>query len=262
MYKLNLGRNCLKVIIRTYGIKEIFIPYYSCKTLYQAAREENCRVKFYHIDQKFMPTCEFADNDFVLYINYFGLFENNCKILSQKYKNLITDNTQGFYSKQYGIGSFNSLRKFFPVQNGAYLWMKKDISEKFEQDNINLPVVKISDNYEQFRENELRLNNEPIKIISPKVQQQMENIDFEQDKNLRISSFKKYSEMFDKYNLIKFPDMKNSVPYCYPLCTDNKAVLKELEQSDKVILRLWNDIPAEFYEHKFLNNVAALPLTD
>lgn len=258
MIKLNLGRNCLKVIIRTYGIKEIFIPYYSCKTLYQAAREENCYVKFYHIDKNFMPACEFEQDTFILYINYFGLFEQNCKILSKKYKNMITDNTQAFYAAHYGIASFNSLRKFFPVQNGAYLKIEKEPILKFEQDDLQLKTVTMQENYEFFKQNELILNDEPIKLISPEVEAYMSNIDFEQDKKQRATLFKEYSKQFGKYNQIKFPPLNDNIPYCYPLCTDEDKILNKLQ--NMTILRLWDEIPENFAEHEFLYNVGALPL--
>ena len=284
-YKLNLGRNCLKVIIRTYGIKEIFIPYYSCKTIWRAIREENCKIKFYHIDKNFMPACEFRPDDFILYINYFGLFNDNCEILEKKYKNLITDNTHAFYSPHFGIASFNSLRKFFPVQNGAYLYIKKYQSMNFEHDNLKLNTNEIPRgkilchseqsveskdfaplndvcggiiDYEQFRHNELILNNEHIKLISPDVENKMNTINFEQDKKQRIEIFNHYAKKFNKYNLIKIPRLNGNIPYCYPLCTNKKEILQML--SNQTVLRLWEDIPESFPEHEFVYNVAALPL--
>lgn len=206
-----------------------------------------------------MPTCEFPKDSYVLYINYFGLFENNCKILAEKYKNLITDNTQGFYAKHYGIASFNSLRKFFAVQNGAYLQIEKEPDLKFERDNLKLKTADMQDNYELFKQNELTLNNEPIKLISPDVEVQMGKMDFIQDKKQRIIVYNKYSQVFDKYNLIKPPPLNDNIPYCYPLCTENKEIPKKLE--GLTILRLWDEIPKSFPEYEFLYNVAALPLT-
>ena len=258
MIKLNLGRNCLKVIIRTYGIKEIFIPYYSCKTIWKAAREENCEIKFYHIDNNFMPAGEFPQDAFVLYINYFGLFTHNCKILAKKYKNLITDNTHAFYAPNFGIASFNSLRKFFPVQNGAYLYIKKEPEQAFETDSLKLETADIQGNYELFKSNELTLNNEPIKLISPGVEAHMSKINFEEDKTHRIKVFNEYCGQFGSHNLIKLPELNGNIPYCYPLCTNNKEIIQKL--SNKTILRLWEDIPESFPEYKFVYNVAALPL--
>jgi len=259
IYKFNLGRSCLKIIIRTYGIKEIFIPYYSCKTIWQAVREEDCKIKFYHIDKDFMPDCEFPKDSYILYINYFGLFAGNCKILSEKYKNIITDNTQAFYAPNVGIATFNSLRKFFPVQNGAYLQIEKEIEMNFEQDNLKLQNVKIQKNYDIFKLNELKLDKEPIKFISAEVEKQMDDIDFENDKKRRTKMFNKYAKEFGRYNLIKLPPLEDSIPYCYPLCTNNKEILQKL--SGKTILRLWDDIPKSFPEYEFLYNVASLSLT-
>ena len=260
MIKLNLGRNCLKIIIRKYGIKEIFIPYYSCNTMWKAIKEENCKIKFYHIDKNFMPAKEFEGNDYVLYINYFGLFEKNVKKLCKKYKNIIVDNTQSFYSKPNGIASFNSLRKFFPVQNGAYLYGIENIRQDFPNDELNLKIANFNSDYEIFKENELKLNKENIKKISKNVEKIMNNFDFEKDKKLRISLYKKYSEIFDKYNLIKLPNLENNIPYCYPFCTNDTKIYELLNKNNISILKLWDKIPITFTKDKNLHNVGAFPL--
>lgn len=260
MIKLNLGRNCLKVIIRTYGIKEIFIPYYSCETIWHATREENCEVKFYHINKNFMPEKEFKKDDFILYINYFGVFENNIKTLAQKYKNLIIDNTQAFYSEQTGLAGFNSLRKFFPVQNGGYLWGVNELPGNYPPDELELKTSDFQENYEQFKKNELILNNEKIKIISPKVEEFMKNFDFEKDKKLRQELYKKYSVVFDKFNIINLPELKNNIPFCYPFYTKSEKIIQKFAQNNIKILKLWKEFPKNFPEYEFLNNVGAFPL--
>lgn len=260
IYKLNLGRNCLKVIIRTYGIKEIFIPYYSCKTIWQAIREEDCKIKFYHIDKNFMPDCEFPKESYILYINYFGLFTKNCEILSEKYKNLITDNTQAFYAPNFGIATFNSLRKFFPVQNGAYLQIEKEPNLNFIKDNLRLETADIEQDYDLFKSNELKLNNEEIKLISPSVENAMAKINYEKDKIKRLKIYNKYSQILDKYNLIKLPKLEDNIPYCYPFCTNDEKFIAKLQEFP--ILKLWDNLPENFYENSFLFNVGAFPLNN
>lgn len=260
MIKLNLGRNCLKIILRTYGIKEIFVPYYSCNTIWKAIREENCKIKFYHINRNFMPDCQFAENDYILYINYYGLFCENVKKLTAKYKNIIIDNSQSFYSEPQGIASFNSLRKFLPVQNGAYLWGTDNFSEEIFIDELKLQTTDANQDYEKFKSNEIILNTEKIKKISPEVEKIISNFDFSKDKNTRIKYFRLYKEFFDKYNLIELPELKDNIPFCYPLCTDNTEVIQKLNQNNITIIKLWNEFPKDFPEHKFINNVGALPL--
>ena len=120
MYKklyLNLARNSLRYIIKTYKIKELNIPYYLCKTVRQSIVKEGCKPLFYHIDDNFMPQKTFDENEYVLYPNYFGICDKNVKILSKKYPKIIIDNSHSFYSSPEGFACFNSARKFLREKN-------------------------------------------------------------------------------------------------------------------------------------------------
>lgn len=264
LIKLNLARNCLKYVIKSYGIKQLFIPYFTCPVVWQAVRDTDCEVKFYHIDEKFLPITEFGKNDYILYTNYFGLCEDNCKLLEQKYKNLIVDNSQGFYSANYGIATFNSLRKFFKVPNGAYLYIEKTLDEQFSKDTLDFesnPLMQ--ENYEMFLKNELLLDKEKvIKTLSNVVEIHMDNVDFSQDKNFRQEYFKRYANVFDKYNRIKMKDNENSVPYCYPLSCNDEKIKNKLLSLKLPLLKLWKNFPSDFIESSFLNDTVALPLND
>ena len=66
--KLNLARNCLKYLIQVYAIRRIYLPYYTCSVVWNSAREENCEVKFYHIDKDFLPTEKFVFSNISLRI--------------------------------------------------------------------------------------------------------------------------------------------------------------------------------------------------
>ena len=207
-----------------------------------------------------MPSEEFLKSDYILYINYFGLCGENCRMLSEKYPNLIVDNTQGFYSEPFGLASFNSLRKFFKVQNGAYLYINKELDIEYEQDGFLFNPISIDENYDEFLKNELLLDKEGIKYIYPKILKEMEKIYFEQDKEKRLKKFLGYQNKYGKFNLIKLSVSEKAIPYCYPLCTKNEMVLKELSSKNTALLSLWGAIPKHYPEHEFLNNTVALPL--
>lgn len=261
LVKLNLARNCLKYIIKSYGIKTLHIPYYTCPVVWNSVREMNCEVKFYHIDDKFLPTIEFNKDDFILYTNYFGLCSENCKILSEKYKNIIIDNSQSFYSNPLGLASFNSIRKFFNVQNGAYLYIEKPLEEDFEVDNLELLPAMMHEDYETFVKNELTLNEEKkIKLISPKVEQELQKIDFAQDKKLRLDLFKKYAAKFDSENKIIFKPSTSEIPYCYPFSPKNIEIAENFIKQNLILLRLWQPLHKNFQEYDLLNTTIALPL--
>lgn len=260
MIKLNLGRNCLRYLIRLYAIKEIYLPFYSCNTLWQACRKEACKIKFYHIGRDFMPINKIPKEAYVLYINYFGMCDKICETLCQDYPNLIIDNTQAFYSDCRGLASFNSLRKFFSVPNGAYLYINSKTNPNLNKDTSSIFPAKMKNNYLEFLKNELFLDKQEVMFISDKVSEIMKTIDFEHDKTERLKNFWDYAEKYGKVNTITLTPSDKEIPYCYPLSTTNENVLTELKNYNYPLLSLWGEISKEFPEYKFVNNTVALPL--
>lgn len=259
--KLNLARNCLKYICKAYGINKILLPYYTCPVVWNSLREENCEVKFYHIDKDFLPTEKLKKNDFILYTNYFGINSKNCKKLAKKYPNIIIDNSQGFFSEPLGLASFNSLRKFFNVQNGAYLFTSKQLEQVFEVDKIELQPVSMQENYEKFLKNELFLDaQKQIKAISPKVEKMMNDIDFEAESIKRVRIFKQYEKGLKNFNNIQLDLNSGDIPYCYPFSPNSEIIKRKLWSKNLVLLQLWKNFPKSFIESEFLNDTIALPL--
>lgn len=259
--KLNLARNCLKYICKAYGINKILLPYYTCPVVWNSLREESCEVKFYHIDKDFLPTEKFKKNDFILYTNYFGINSKNCKKLAKKYPNIIIDNSQGFFSEPLGLASFNSLRKFFNVQNGAYLFTSKQLEQVFEADKIELQPVSMQEDYEKFLKNELFLDSQKqIKTISPKVEKMMNDIDFEAESIKRVRIFKQYEKVLKNFNNIQLDLNIGDIPYCYPFSPNSEIIKRKLWSKNLVLLQLWKNFPKSFVESEFLNDTIALPL--
>ena len=89
--ELNTARNALRYVINAFQIEELYIPYYICPSLRNAVKKENCKIIFYHIDNKFRPIQDFPENAFILYPNYFGICSTIVDELNSKYKNLLTN---------------------------------------------------------------------------------------------------------------------------------------------------------------------------
>ena len=125
MYKIlefNLGRNALRHVIQEFRIKKMQIPYYLCDVVRHTLVQENCKPIFYHIDDNFYPIEDFAENNYILYPNYWGICGENVKKLTEKYPNLIVDNAHAFYNKPSGFACFNAGHKF--GYKKSYLWIK------------------------------------------------------------------------------------------------------------------------------------------
>lgn len=241
---LNCGRNSLRYIIRAYKIYEIYLPYYTCPSVWQAVRAEKCNVKFYHIDNNFLPRIQFPKNAYILYTNYFGINTNNVIKLASTYKNLIVDNSHGYNMPEIGIAGFNSIRKFLPVPDGSYLYTNKILDEKFENDT-SYKTLKNTD----FKNRNFDIS-ENIKLASTKTIRMLKKIHF--DKELRIEKFNKIHQKLKDKNLLDINLMKNDIPYIYPFLVE-----KEIKHTFETF---WNPQPINTAEGYFQKYLIGIPL--
>lgn len=259
---LNSGRNCLKYILKAYEIEQINVPYLICPVVRQAINEENVKMKFYHIDKNFLPTKDFAKNEYILYPNYFGLCNKQAKYLTKKYKNLINDNAHAFFAPKNGIASFSSPRKFFKVNDGGILDINKKLDENFEQD-IDRNIV-ITD-FDSFCKNEISIDNEPIKIMSQKTQNLLKNVNFEQKIKKNRQIFAKIDQKLKKNNILNFEILNEEVPMCYPFLAKNfndaEKLANSLEKVGIYLIKYGTNLPKSYSEYD-LTKILMIPLTE
>lgn len=131
---LSTARQCLEYILCARKYKKINIPYYTCDVLLEPIKKLGVEYSFYHIDNKLEPIFHkiLADDEALLYTNYFGLKQNTVLSLSKQYQNLIIDNAQSFFDRPIEhIDTFYSARKFFGVPDGAYLYTDCHLNTTF-----------------------------------------------------------------------------------------------------------------------------------
>ncbi len=266
---LNTGRNCIKYIIRAFNIREIWIPYYTCPVVWNSAEKENCSVKFYHIDENFMPSVQFEKNDFILYTNYYGICAKNVKLLSSIYKNLIVDNSQAFYMPKYGIASFNSVRKFFGVPDGAFLYCDKKSDENLQTDKTSVTrfvhLLKRIDSsaregYNDFRQSDKSLDDEPVKLMSCITKALIKNIDICSAKQKRLMNFNFLHENLKNINKLKFELDKDDVPMVYPFLSEKEGLKEKLIKNKIYVATYWNNLPDSYKESVFQKYIVPLPI--
>ena len=66
---LNLCRSGFRYLIRSLGIKEIFVPLFTCNVVRDVIKLEGCKIVFYKLDAKLMPSVDFPKNAFIIYNN-------------------------------------------------------------------------------------------------------------------------------------------------------------------------------------------------
>lgn len=259
---LNSARNCLKYILRAYKIPKIHLPYYICPVVRQAIREENVKMEFYHIDKFFMPKKNFAEDEYILYPNYFGLCDEQSEILSKKNKNLILDNAHAFFSQKKGLASFSSPRKFFNVNDGGILEINTKISENFVQDEDR--TIEIKD-FESFCKNEFSIDDNPIKFMSEKTKNSLKNINFDEKISKNRKIFSKIDQKLKKTNILNLHLLKNSTPMCYPFLTEDfeeeEKIAKMLEKEGIYLIKYGSNLPETYPEFEF-TKILMIPLIE
>lgn len=259
---LNSARNCLKYILRAYKIPKIHLPYYICPVVRQAIREENVKIEFYHIDKFFMPKKNFAEDEYILYPNYFGLCDEQSENLSKKNKNLILDNAHAFFAPKKGLASFSSPRKFFNVNDGGILEINTKISENFVQDEDR--TIEIKD-FESFCKNEFSIDDNPIKLMSEKTKNSLKNINFDEKISKNRKIFSKIDQKLKKTNILNLHLLKNSTPMCYPFLTkdfeEEEKIAKMLEKEGIYLIKYGSNLPETYPEFEF-TKILMIPLIE
>lgn len=74
--KLNSSRNCLKYLIECNNFETIYAPYFTCKSIKDVLKNNNCNVEYYNIDCNFKPIFDFnklRKKDGFIINDYFGI---------------------------------------------------------------------------------------------------------------------------------------------------------------------------------------------
>lgn len=265
---LNCARNCLRYTIKAFNIKEIYVPYYTCPVVWQSIKKENCKIIYYHIDDNFMPTMNFPENSYILYTNYFGICAKNVKTLAKKYKNLIIDNAQAFYMPKYGIASFNSIRKFFGVPDGALLQTDKILDEKLEQDKsfdrcshlLKRLDIDAQYGYQDFCQNDNSLINEDIKTISNLTKTIFNSINIKSAKQIRLENFNFLNKHLNKTNELDISLTTDDVPMVYPYLIRDDKLRNVLIQNKIYVATYWDTQQSDTLEWVFQKYLLPLPI--
>ena len=271
---LNTARNCIRYIARQRNIKRIFIPYYSCHTVVRALQNDGVEINFYSIDDNFMPIFpEDIQNGYFMYVNYYGLMNNNVSALAEKYENLIVDNSQAFFSVPIkGVDTVSSPRKFFGLPDGGLLYPGKPITEENfpvdkSVDRLSYLAKRLDYNASEAYPDSLQARNSfeksPIKAMSKLTRYLLRSIDFEHARKQRRKNYKILDAGMKNDNKLDV-ELKSSVPLFYPFYCDKKDFRDYLISNNIFVGTYWPDVidlvPSDSIEADLVQNIIPLPI--
>ncbi len=246
--RINTARNCLRHLIRTFHIRKLYAPRYTCPVVWDAVRSERCEMEYYSVDRDLMPVSEFPREAYILYTNYLGVCTENASRLAQKYPRLITDGSQSFFSIPIGFASFNSARKFFGVPDGAYLFASGAALEGLDEDTsagrVSHLLTRIElgpqPGYPAFLQNENRLCGEPVKVMSKLTQTLLRGIAYNRCAEIRRSNYMALQAALGGINEWRGAIGGTDVPMAYPFLCRKEGLREKLIAENIFVPTFWN----------------------
>lgn len=275
--KLNSGRNCLRVLIRSRKIKKIHLPYYICDSVINACSSENCKINFYFLNQKFKLNDKIINfnikTDYLYLVNYCGLLTNeDIENYYKKYQNIILDNTQDFFRRPLpNIDTIYSCRKFFGVPDGAYLYTNVEVKENYKYDYSFNRMLHILGRYElgaetfyqKYIENEMKISSLPINYMSKLTDNMMRIIDYETSFERRS---KNYNYLYKELNTINQLALPANIAgaFAYPLLINDVQDAREQLIKEKIFIpQYWKEVLTRTVkgsiEYQYTQNILWLP---
>lgn len=273
---LNTARNCFEYVLRTRNYKKVYIPYYSCEVMLEPIKKLGIKYEFYSINATLEPIDQpvLKGDEAFLYTNYFGLKQGCVKRLAQVYGNqLMVDNAQAFYAEpQQGIDTFYSVRKFFGVSDGAYLYTENRLEHELEQDvsfNRMIHLLKRIDlgaeaGYQDFRINDDSLCEQDIKTMSRLTEAIVYGVDYETAKRKRRENYAFMDKALKDSNRIHLRLNDDAVPMAYPYLTDDETLRQRLIENKVFVATYWPNVKEwvtkEMLEYDLTERLLPIPV--
>ena len=276
---LNTCRNALEfIILQLADAKRIFIPYYTCEAVIEPLKRLLVKYEFYHINEQLEIAEELVleDGDYIIANNYFGVKDAYIAELAKKYRGkLIIDNAQALFAPVLpNIKAAYSTRKYVGVADGGFaIGVSAIYSTDYEEDNSlehdsHLYVRKekgAEAGFKDYQVNECRLDNQPIRRMSPLTQAILSQINYDSIIEKRRQNYLYLTNFLGEKNLLQLPSIDSfTCPMVYPFMTDDESLRARLIQNKIFVARYWPNVLewcSEYeLEYKLATQVIPLPI--
>ena len=278
---LNTGHNSLEYILASIGmVSKVYIPYYTCEVVLEPLLKLDITYSFYHINRnlEIAEDISLGENEYLIYTDYFGIKDAYVRELASHYKNrLIVDCAQAlFFEHIDGIKTLYSPRKFVGIPDGGVAYIDNGLNPMIydvdeSEDRMAHLYIRLEKGpqagYAIFQENEKKQVKQPIKIMSVKTRNMVENIDFDRVKERRRRNFSKLHEALASTNRLldsmTFRMEEFVCPMVYPYWTSDSDLKSRLIKEQIFVATYWPNVlnwtKPDMIEYEFTKNLLAIP---
>ena len=276
---LNTCRNALEyIILQLADVKRILVPYYTCEAVVEPLKRLPVEYEFYHINEQLeiAEELDLEDGDYIIANNYFGIKDAYIAESAEKYGDrLIVDNAQALFAPILpNIKAVYSTRKYVGVADGGFaIGVSAIYSADYEEDNSlehdsHLYIRKekgAEAGFRDYQANECKLDNQPIRRMSPQTKMALSQIDYNSVIEKRRQNYLDLSNALGEKHLLKVPAMDSfSCPMAYPFMTDDESLRVRLIQNKVFVARYWPNVlewcREDSVEYRLTTQIIPLPV--
>lgn len=268
---LNTCRNALEyIILQLPDVKRIFVPYYTCEAVIEPLKRSSVEYEFYHINEQLEIADEIAlgEEEYLIANNYFGIKDAYIAKLAQRYANrLIVDNAQALFAPVIPkIKAVYSTRKYVGVADGGFaVGVPSAFTVDYEVDNSSehdshLYIRKelgAEAGFKDYQANECKLDNQPIRRMSPQTKEILSHIDYDSVIEKRKQNYMFLSDALNERNKLKLPSIDSfACPMVYPFLTDDESLRDRLIKNKVFVARYWPNVSEWCSENEMESKLA------
>lgn len=276
---LNSGRNAFAYILESRRVKKIYLPLYICPVMLQPLHKLKIDYAFYSINENLEPNQKFAlgSDEYLLYVNYFGIKNSMAQKLAQKYVCTIIDNAQAFFDLPPShTPTFYSPRKFFGVPDGGFGYTNCGSQPVVQQKETSFARCKhllkriefgALEGFADYKSHEEEFNNRSIARMSNLTKKILLSIDYEWVRHKRNENFIELHADLQKSNRFSHIIDCSTIngPMMYPYFCDKKNLRKHLHENNIFTPTYWPkingiDSGSNTFESYLVEHLTPLPI--
>jgi hypothetical protein len=272
------ARSAFLALLRAGTPKRVWLPRYICDAMLAPLHAANIECEWYDLDGNLTVdnSINIGPDDWLLYVNYFGLCNNNVGELLQHFppNQIVLDFSQSFFDPpvEKALATIYSPRKFFGVPDGGLLANQTfEISTK-TQDAGSLGrashlMKRLADSpevgYSDYQHAEESLSDCEPKRMSKLTERILTSIDFDNVRNKRHGNFMLLHKELSGSNSFDIDTVGMTAPLCYPFVTNNQGLRKRLIANRIFVPTYWPDATervGERWAERMVRNLLPLPI--
>lgn len=255
--ELNSEFTALHVALSEIRPEKLYLPHYISGSVIRVAEQLGVSVCYYSIDASLVPIGLDGADGTVLIINHNARCESYIKDFVKSHGSVIIDNSYSFFSPPIllsGIYNIYSLRRFFPVPDGAYLVsdrlpdvaLPRDVSYKRARNLLKSLELGEGEAYKENMAAEQELTKERLGM-SRLTEIMAGAIDYSAAKEARRRNFEALHSRLGKFNLHSLDTEEDAVRKFYPLLV-NEDIRASLVQNKIYVPLMWRRLTDERFE--------------